>query len=133
MSELDFFQQTSIRLIDNEVYVNRNQLQELYGAAKKTLADNINQLKEDGLVVGAKIRPNSGKSYEVYNLDEIIAIGLRLRSDRAIEFQKWAIAKLKEEIISHKIKIQEVKEETRQAQIMESIAWNHLDATDNHR
>ncbi len=69
MSELDFFENTSIKLIDNEVYASRNQLTELYGSAKKTIADNINQLKEDGLIVGAKIRPKSGKNYEVYNLD----------------------------------------------------------------
>jgi hypothetical protein len=126
MSELIFFEGTTIKLIANEVYASRKQLEELYDAPKKTIEDNIKKLKEDCLIVGAEIRPNSGRPYEVYNLDEILAIGLRLRSDRAIEFQRWAISKLKEEIKnSHK--------EIRRAQLMESIAWNHLDSKDNYR
>lgn len=130
MNELDFFEGTSIRLIDNDVYASRKQLSELYDAPRKTIEDNIKTLKEDGLISGAKIRhtANDGKRYEIeaYNIDEIIALGLRLRSENALRFQKWAISKLKDEIIkSH--------EEVRKAQLMESIAWNHLDARDNYR
>jgi hypothetical protein len=62
----------------------------------------------------------------VFNLSEIIALGMRLRSDNAIKFQIWAIHQLKEIILKQ-------NEEIKQAQIMESIAWNHLDAKENHR
>lgn len=65
---------------------------------KKTLADTINALKEDGLVVGATSRPKSGRSYEVYNLDEIIAIGFRARSEKAIAFQRWSIGIIKNQL-----------------------------------
>lgn len=126
MSELDFFENTSIKLIENKVYASRNQLQELYDIPKKTLADTILTLKEDLLIVGAEFRPKSGRSYEVYNLKEVLAIGMRLRSEKAIKFQIWAINQL-ESIIQKQI------EEIRNAQLMESIAWNHLDAKDNYR
>jgi hypothetical protein len=117
-------------LIILRLSASRKQLQELYEAPRKTIEDNIKQLKSDGLIVGAKIRPTAsdGKRYEIeaYTIDEVIAIGLRLRSEKAIVFQKWAIKKLKVEILKS-------KEEVRQAQIMESIAWNHLDAKENFR
>lgn len=109
MNELDFFEDTSIQLIDNEVFASRLQLQDLYDVPKKTLADNINQLKSDGLIVGAEIRPK-----------------FRLRSEIALKFKKWA-----REII--KQKLLKAIEDVRRTQIMESIAWNHLDARDNHR
>lgn len=115
MNELIKFEGTNIVLRDNEVYATRKQVQDLYGSPRKTLEDNINKLKSDGLVSGAGIRhtANDGKSYEteVYNLDEIIAIGLRLRSDKAIEFQRWAIKKIKESLIeaNNKLRIQQAQ------------------------
>lgn len=51
---------------------------------------------------------------------------MRLRSDNAIKFQIWAINKL-EHVIQKQV------EEINRAQLMESIAWNHLDAKDNYR
>jgi len=130
MGNIDFFENTSIRLIDNEVYASRKQLQELYNVPKQTLIDSINVLKSDGLIKGTKIRTlakdNKNREFEVFNLSEIIALGMRLRSDNAIKFQIWAILQLKEIILKQ-------KDEIRQAQLMESIAWNHLDAKENHR
>ena len=43
--------------IGNETYATRRQIQDFYEVPRKTLADNIVKLKEDGLVKGAKIRP----------------------------------------------------------------------------
>ncbi len=94
MNDILKFENTSISLRDNEVYATRKQVQELYDAPRKTLEDNIHILKSDGLISGAEIRhtANDGKAYdtEVYNLDEIITIGFRLRSEKALKFQKWA-------------------------------------------
>jgi hypothetical protein len=127
MENIDFFENTSIRLIDNEVYGTVQQITELYESPERTVYENIAKLKEDGLIVGAEIRNNvNNRRLQLFNLDEIIAIGFRLRSERAILFQKWAISKLKNEILK-------AHEEIKQAQIMESIAWNYLDAKENHR
>jgi len=114
INELDFFENTSIKLIENEVYASRKQLTELYNVPASSLSDVINSLKDDKLIENqdiTNVRNNlNNRQIEYFNLDSIIAIGLRLRSDNAIKFQKWAIA-----------------------QLMESIAWNHLDAKDNWR
>jgi hypothetical protein len=61
---IDFSENTSIRIIDNEVFASRMQIMELYDSPKKTIEENINKLKINGLIVGAKIRPNFGRPYE---------------------------------------------------------------------
>ena len=99
---LDRFEQTGIVLTDGEIFANRKQILDLYNVPKNTLSDNISQLKKDGLIVGAKIRPKSGRSYEIYDFEEVISIGLRLRSDKAIEFQRWARNVIKNELIALK-------------------------------
>ena len=42
MKDLDFFENTSIKLIENEVYASRKQIAELYDSPRKTLEENIN-------------------------------------------------------------------------------------------
>ena len=98
MAAIQRFEDTTIVFNDENTVANREQLQELYGVPRKTLQDNINALKSDGEIVGAKIRPKSGRPYEVYNLEEIISIGFRLRSPKALAFQKWARNVIKEKL-----------------------------------
>lgn len=105
-------------------YVTRKQIVKLYGVPKTTLADNILALKKDGLVSGSKIRHTAkdGKIYktEVYNLNEVIAIGFRLRSDTAIRLQRYAANLLREQM-------QSIKEEKRTLEIELSYAWSRSD------
>ncbi len=64
---------------DGEGFATRNEVQYLFEIPRKTLSDAIKTLKQDGLVNGAESRhvAKDGKMRltEVYNLDEIIAIG----------------------------------------------------------
>lgn len=114
----------------SETFATRSQIERLYEVPKKTLADNINALKEDGLISGAKIRhtANDGKQYrtEVYDLNEVIAIGLRLRSDTAIRLQRYAT-----NLVSDKIK--GLEEQKRLLEIELSFAWNKSDREDLYR
>jgi hypothetical protein len=130
MTDLIKFEDSTIVLRNNEVYATRKQVQELYDAPRKTLEDNINKLKSDGLVSGAKIRhtanDNKNYEYEVYDLDEIIAIGFRLRSDKAIKFQRWAISVIKTELIESNKRIQ-----MQQAQL--DYFWDKSDQNDLYK
>lgn len=123
----NFFESTSIELIDDSVVATRAQVEELYEVPKRTLADAIKRLKRDGLVSGAKIRhtASDGKKYqtEVFDLDEIISIGMRLRSDRAIMFQKWA-----REVIKNKLK--ETIDKLKTQQLLAERAWDQQDRLD---
>ncbi len=108
---IETFEDTGIRLVEGDAKATRKQLQILYGVPKTTLTENIQALKSDGLIVGSEIRPKSGRPYELYNLDEIISVGFRLRSEKAIKFQKWARNILINEIkiLNEKLKIQKAQ------------------------
>jgi hypothetical protein len=116
MDEIIKFENTSISMRDNEVYATRNQITELYDAPRKTLDDNIKALKSDGLIIGRIVAISSEKAKrkydtEVYDLDEIISIGFRLRSDKAIKFQKWARDIIKKELteLNQKFRMQQAQ------------------------
>ncbi len=120
---LHTFENTSISMQGELVYANRNQIEQLYEIPKRTLADSINRLKQDGLIVGAEIRPKSGRPYEIYDLDEIISIGFRLRSEKAVKFQRWAREEIRKKLIES-----EEKRKMQQAQL--DWFWDKQDQRD---
>ena len=95
----------NVSVKDSTVWLNRNQLAELFERDVKTIGKHINNaLKEelDNSVV-AKFATTAldGKIYRVehYNLDMIISVGYRVKSNRGVEFRKWANKVLKQYII----------------------------------
>ena len=97
----------SVQMTDDTVWLNRNQLAELFGRNVKTIGKHINNtLKEelsddDSVVAKFATTAADGKTYqtEYYNLDVIISVGYRVKSKRGIEFRKWANRVLKDYII----------------------------------
>ena len=96
-----------VQMTDDTVWLNRNQLAELFGRNVKTIGKHINNtLKEelsgdDSVVAKFATTAADGKTYqtEYYNLDVIISVGYRVKSKRGIEFRKWANRVLKDYII----------------------------------
>ena len=129
MKEIKSFDEFGIRS-DNKVYATRKQLELLYDVPKRTLAGNIDKLREEGLINGAKIRSvaKDGKQrlQEVFTLEESIAIGLRLSSDTAIRLQRFATKLITE-------KIDGLVEEKRMLELELSFAWNKSDNDDLYR
>ena len=127
--ELSIFKDFGI-IDSSKRFASRSQIGELYQVPRKTLADNIKNLKQDGLINPAKSRhvAKDGKVrvQELFTLSEVVAIGFRLRSDVAIKLQSYAIQLLSEKITS----IQ------REKQILElelSHSWNKTDVKDLYR
>ncbi len=92
--------------VENEtVWLNRSQLAELFERDVKTIGKHINNaLKEeldDAVVAKFATTATDGKIYQVehYNLDMIISVGYRVKSQRGIEFRKWANKVLTQYII----------------------------------
>lgn len=89
------------------VWLNRAQLAELFDRDIKTIGKHINNALKEELTgdnsVVAKFATTAvdGKTYQVdyYNLDVIISVGYRVKSQRGVEFRKWANGVLKEYII----------------------------------
>ena len=87
------------------VWLNRKQIAILFDRDVKTIGKHINNaLKEEldsSVVAKFATTASDGKTYKVdyYNLDMIISVGYRVKSQRGIAFRKWATAILKEYIV----------------------------------
>jgi len=89
------------------VWLNRNQMAELFGRDVKTIGKHINnalleELDTDIPVVAKfATTASDGKTYlvEHFNLDMVLSVGYRVKSKRGVEFRKWANSVLKEYII----------------------------------
>lgn len=95
-----------MRLEDETVWLNRQQLSVLFNRDIKTIGKHVNNaLKEElaGISVVAKFATTAadGKTYQVeyYNLDMILSIGYRVKSSRGVEFRRWANNVLKEYLL----------------------------------
>ena len=92
---------------DGSVWMNQNQIAELFDTSKQSISYHIiniledNELDENSVVKNYLTTASDGKSYEVtfYSLDMILAIGFRVRSKRGTQFRQWANRNLKEYII----------------------------------
>ena len=95
----------NVSVNDSTVWLNRNQLAELFERDVKTIGKHINNaLKEEldnSVVANFATTASDGKTYwvEHYNLDMIISVGYRVKSNRGVEFRKWANKVLKQYII----------------------------------
>jgi len=92
---------------DGSVWMNQNQLAELFDTSKQNIGQHIKNILEDNELQGKSVVKNyfttasDGKQYEVtfYALDMILAIGFRVRSKRGTQFRQWANQNLKEYMI----------------------------------
>ena len=101
-----------VRLEDDTVWLNRQQMATLFGRDVKTIGKHINNaLKEElqGLSVVASFATTKNygrrdgftqqKMVKFYNLDVIISVGYRVKSKRGIEFRQWANKVLKDYLL----------------------------------
>lgn len=95
-----------VRVENDTVWLNRNQLALLFDRDVKTIGKHIkNALKEelDGLSVVAKFATTAsdGKTYtvEYYNIEMITSVGYRVKSKRGVQFRVWANKVLKEHLL----------------------------------
>lgn len=97
----------SVRLEDDTIWLNQNQLVELYKSSKSNVNDHIRNILNEGELnkddVTRKIPTvaSDGKTYDTnyYNLDMIISLGYRIKSNIATNFRIWATERLKEYMI----------------------------------
>ena len=98
-----------VRVENDTVWLNRNQIALLFDRDVKTIGKHINNaLKEelDGLSTIAnfatvQIEGNRRvtRNIEYYNLDVILSVGYRVKSKRGIQFRQWANKVLKEYLL----------------------------------
>jgi hypothetical protein len=92
---------------DGDVWMNQNQLAELFATSIPNISTHISNIMKEGELDKISVIKNylttaaDGKNYEVtfYSLDMILAIGFRVRSKRGTQFRIWANKNLKEFMI----------------------------------
>lgn len=102
-----------VRLEDETVWLTQDQMASLFGKAKSTINEHIKnvfaegELNEKVVVRNFRITTQhgaiAGKTQQVeinaYNLDVIISIGYRVKSQQGTQFRIWATQRLKEYIV----------------------------------
>ena len=108
-NEIILFENQNVKLEvnmkDETVWLNRKQLAMLFARDIKTIGKHINNALNEELdnSVVAKFATTAkdGKTYQVeyYNLDMIISVGYRVKSQNGVIFRKWANKVLKDYMI----------------------------------
>ena len=94
-----------VRMTGDTVWLNRSQMAELFERDVKTIGKHINNaLREEvdrSVVAKFATTAADGKTYqmEYYNLDMIISVGYRVKSNRGVEFRRWANHVLRQYIL----------------------------------
>lgn len=95
-----------VKVDEDTVWLNRQQLALLFGRDIKTIGKHIgNALREElnGFSVVAEFATTAsdGKTYQVehYNLDMILSVGYRVKSKEGIYSRRWANSVLKQHLV----------------------------------
>ena len=93
-----------VKMQDNTVWLNQEQLVKLYNSSKSNISEHIKhifeegELEENSVVRNFRTTASDGKNYNAhyYNLDMIVSIGFRVRSNIGTNFRRWANERLTE-------------------------------------
>jgi len=90
--------------VEETIWLSLDQMAELFDRNKSTISRHIKNVFEEGelerkeVVAKFATTASDGKTYQVdyYNLDVIISVGYRVKSQRGVQFRIWATNIIKE-------------------------------------
>jgi hypothetical protein len=94
-----------VRLEEDTVWLTQDQMAQLFGKAKSTINEHIKNVFEEGELQEIACMHKFGisefqqKASNYYNLDVIISVGYRVKSQQGTQFRIWATQRLKEYIV----------------------------------
>ncbi len=96
-----------VRFEGETVWLTQRQMAELFQTTKQNVSLHIQnvfserELAEDSVVKDSLTTAADGKNYATrfYNLDVIISVGYRVKSQRGTQFRMWATQRLREYIV----------------------------------
>lgn len=97
----------SVHLEKETVWLTQKQMAELFEKTVPTINEHIKnvfregELKEEAVIRNFRITAADGKTYDTahYNLDVIISVGYRVKSQQGTQFRIWATKVLKDHIV----------------------------------
>lgn len=95
-----------VRLENETVWLNRQQIAQLFGRDIKTIGKHINnalreELSNCSVVANFATTATDGKTYNVeyYNIEVITSVGYRVKSKQGVKFRQWANKVLKDYLL----------------------------------
>jgi hypothetical protein len=94
-----------VRLEDETVWLTQDQMATLFGKAKSTINEHIQNIFKEGELDESTVLKKFGisefqqKTPNYYNLDVIISVGYRVKSLQGTQFRIWATQRLREYIV----------------------------------
>ena len=96
--------QVEVHFEKETVWLSQAQMVELFDKNKRTVSEHIRnifkegELQEESVVRKFRTTADDGKTYKVnhYNLDVVISVGYRVKSQRGTQFRIWATQRLRE-------------------------------------
>ena len=96
-----------VNVENDTVWLSLDDMSRLFGRDKSTISRHIKnvfkegELQRDSVVARFATTAADGKRYQVeyYDLDVIISVGYRVKSQRGVEFRRWANSVLKDYIL----------------------------------
>lgn len=91
-----------VKLENETVWLTQEQMAELFGKSKKTVSEHIRNIYDENELLEEETKRKSGNSgfsdkpTSLYNLDVIISVGYRVKSNRGTQFRIWANKVLKD-------------------------------------
>ncbi len=97
----------TVSLEKDTIWLSQAQMVELFGRDQSVVSRHIRnvfaegELKRDSVYADFAYTADDGKIYQVahFNLDVIISVGYRVKSQRGTQFRQWATRTLKEHLV----------------------------------
>ena len=94
-----------VRLDGDTVWLSQDQMAVLFGKAKSTINEHIKNVFAEGELIAEQVVRKFGisefstKPTNLYNLDVIISVGYRVKSQQGTQFRIWATERLREYLV----------------------------------
>jgi len=96
-----------VRFEDETIWLSQAEMSVLFSKDKRTISEHISNIFKEGeldenlVIRNFRTTATDGKEYSVkyYNLDVIISVGYRVKSQQGTRFRIWATQQLKEYLI----------------------------------
>lgn len=95
----EFELDVSVSPLKHTIWLTQDEIALLFGKSRSTISEHINNIFSEGELAEMTSVGNSDKSNhrpaKLYNLDVVLAVGYRVKSQRGILFRRWANCILK--------------------------------------
>lgn len=99
-----------LKAVDGSIWLSQSEMAELFDTTKQNISLHIKNVFSDGevpqqgtvkdyLTVQTEGDRAVERQIQLYNLDVILAVGMRVRSPRGTQFRRWANSVLKEYLV----------------------------------